>query len=207
MSSETILIVAITVAVCGAIGVGAWLLYSRMRSQRLQQHFGAEYDRAVERTHDRDLAEAELESRQNRVSKYNIVELSEEDRAHYRRSWEQTQTRFVDDPSGATREADELIMVVMEKRGYPVQSFEQAAADLSVNHPVVVENYRAAAAIARRNREGQANTEELRQALVRYRTLFNELLQTTRPSDRTSGRTDERRTERRLRSTGGGYRA
>jgi hypothetical protein len=210
MDSETLMIVAITVAVCVLIGVGAWILYTRMRSQRLQQHFGAEYERTVERAQDRDLAEAELESRRERVSKYKIVPLSEEDRAHYRQAWEQTQTRFVDDPGRATREADELIIVVMEKRGYPVHSFEQAAADLSVNHPIVVENYRAAAALAQRNRQGQANTEDLRQALVRYRTLFNELLQPGEPARESRGpsyRSGERQTERRLKSTGGGFRA
>jgi hypothetical protein len=196
--------------VCVLIGVGAWVVYTRMRSQRLQQHFGAEYGRTVERTKIRDLAEAELESRRERVSKYKIVPLSDEDRVHYQRAWEQAQTRFVDDPSRATREADELIMVVMEKRGYPVNGFEQAAADLSVNHPVVVENYRAAAAIARRNRQGEANTEDLRQALVRYRTLFNELLQPGEPVPESRGssyRGSERQTQRRLKSTGGGFRA
>jgi hypothetical protein len=87
------------------------------------------------------------------------------------------QNRFVDDPRGAAMEADELIFEVMERRGYPVNGFEQAAADLSVDHPTVVENYRAATGIAQRNRQGEAGTEDLRQALVYYRALFHELLQ------------------------------
>ena len=208
MDSQTLLIILITVVICAAIGVGAWIAYNRMRSQRLKQHFGAEYDRAVNRTHDRDLAEAELQSRQERVSEYNIVPLSEHDRTHYQRAWEQVQTRFVDDPRGATLEGDELIFAVMERRGYPVKGFDQAAADLSVDYPEVVENYRGARSIAERNRQGEASTEDLRQALVLYRALFHELLQVPSTNTRAAAsRAGERQTNRRLKSTRGGFRA
>jgi FtsZ-interacting cell division protein ZipA len=208
MDSQTLLIILITVAVCAAIGVGAWIAYNRMRSQRLKQHFGAEYDRAVNRTQDRDLAEAELQSRQERVREYNIVPLSEQDRTHYQRAWEQVQTRFVDDPRGAALEGDELIFAVMEKRGYPVKGFDRAAADLSVDYPEVVENYRGARSIAERNRQGEASTEDLRQALVLYRALFHELLQAPSAHTRAAApRAGERQTNRRFKSTGGGFRA
>jgi hypothetical protein len=207
MDSETLLIVLITVAVCAVIGVGAWILYNRMRSERLKQHFGAEYDRTVKRAQGRDVAEAELENRRERVSKYKIMPLSEEDRSRYQHAWEQTQTRFVDDPSGAAREADNLILQVMEIRGYPINGFEQAADDLSVDYPSVVENYRAASAIAARNRQGKASTEDLRQALVLYRALFHELLlrpateSTRNAAPRAVERPENRRVQR------GGFRA
>lgn len=177
MDSHTLIIVGITVAVCALIGVGIWAAMTQMRSRRLKEQFGPEYDRTVKQSRDRNIAEAELETREQRVKKYRIVPLSEADRAHYQHAWDRVQNRFVDDPRGATTDADKLIFEVMERRGYPVNGFEQAAADLSVEYPVVVENYRAASGIARRNREGQAGTEDLRQALIHYRALFQELLQ------------------------------
>src|SRR5262245_25084207 len=176
MDSHTLTIIGITFAICALLGVCIWIAVDQMRSRRLRKHFGPEYDRMIRRTHDRNLAEAELQNREQRVKKYGIVPLSEHDRINYQRSWDQVQHRFVDDPSGATREADELIIGVMEKRGYPVKGFEQAAADLSVDHPFVVENYRSATAIAERNRRGEAGTEDLRHALIYYRALFHELL-------------------------------
>lgn len=182
MDSDTLLVIAITVAVCALIGGAAWVIFNQMKTRRLRDRFGPEYDHVIERTRDRDLAEAELQRREQRVKKYRIVPLSEGDQAHYGHAWDEVQNRFVDDPQGATRQADELIFDVMEKRGYPVAGFEQAQADLSVDYPVVVENYRAASAIAQRNRRGEANTEDLRRALVHYRALFHELLE-TEPDD------------------------
>ena len=179
MDSQTLFIVAITVVVCALIGVGIWIAVNQMRSRRLQERFGPEYERAVRSAPDRDLAEAELQQREERVKKYHIEPLSDHDREHYRHAWARVQNRFVDDPRGAATEADELIFEVMDKRGYPVNGFEQAAADLSVDYPTVVENYRAASAIAQKNRQGEAGTEDLRQALVYYRALFHELLQGT----------------------------
>lgn len=192
MDSQTLLIVGITVAVCALIGVGAWIAMNQMRSRRLKERFGPEYDHAVDRAQDRDLAEAELQEREQRVKGYHIVPLSEADQAHYERAWAEVQNRFVDDPERATKEGDQLIFDVMEKRGYPVSDFEQAAADLSVDYPLVVENYRAASVIAQRNRRGEADTEELRQALVRYRALFHELVE-TQPSERPEPRPAPRR--------------
>jgi FtsZ-interacting cell division protein ZipA len=192
MDSQTLLIVLITIAICALIGVGVWFSVSKMRSRRLKERFGPEYDRVVDQLQDRQLAETELQSRKERVDKYTIVPLSERDRANYDRAWMDVQRRFVDDPHEAVVAGDKLIFEVMEKRGYPVNGFEQAATDLSVDYPEVVTHYRAAAVIASRNRTGEAGTEELRQALVHYRALFHELLEApaspTAREDRASNR-------------------
>jgi hypothetical protein len=210
MDSQTLMIVGITVAVCALIGFGAWFAMNQMRSRRLKERFGPEYDRAVNRAPDRDLAEAELQKREDRVKKYRIVPLSEHDRAHYQHAWDGVQNRFVDDPRGAAMQADELIFEVMERRGYPVNGFEQAAADLSVDHPTVVENYRAATGIAQRNRQGEAGTEGLRQALVYYRALFHELLQTApsnEPHPAEAVRSSDRPRSQTIKNRRGGVRA
>lgn len=210
MDSQTLIVIAITVAVCALIAAGAWVLYSRVRSRRLKERFGPEYDRLVGRESDPSSAEAELQERQQRVEKYKIVPLSEQDRTVYQHQWEQMQNRFVDDPRGAATEADELIFEVMERRGYPVRGFEQAADDLSVEHPIVVQNYRAAISIAQRNRQGDAGTEDLRQALVHYRALFHELLRSPSSAERhpsATGRTGDRPTSQRLKNRRGGVRA
>ena len=177
MDTETLLIIAITVVVCALIAAGVWFAVDRARSRRLREQFGPEYDHVVHRMQDRNLAETELQNREQRVKKFRIVPLSSQDRAHYRETWAAVQNRFVDDPQAAVKEGHRQIFEVMEKRGYPVSNFDQAAADLSVDYPEVVENYRAASSIAERNRTGEAQTEELRQALVHYRALFNELLE------------------------------
>ena len=209
MDSQTLMIVGITVAVCALIGIGVWFATNQMRSRRLKERFGPEYDRAINRAPDRDLAEAELQKREERVKKYKIVALSERDRAHYQHAWDAVQNRFVDDPRGAAMEADELIFEVMERRGYPVNGFEQAAADLSVDYPSVVENYRAATGIAQRNRQGEAGTEDLRQALVYYRALFHELLQTPSREPHTTAtvRSGERPRSQVIKNSRGGLRA
>lgn len=210
MDSQTMLVVAVTVAICALVGMGIWYAVNQMRSRRLKQQFGPEYDRTVARVKDRDLAEAELQSREERVKKYRIVPLSEQDRAQYQQAWDRVQHQFVDDPGGATKEADGLIFEVMERRGYPVHGFEQAAADLSVDHPLVVENYRAASAIAQRNRQGQAGTEDLRQALVYYRALFRELLEaapSSPPHFGTGARGTSRSKAQRTNASRGGLRA
>lgn len=178
MDTQTLIIVAATVAVCALIGTAVWFAVEKARSRRLREHFGPEYNRVVQQTHNRNVAEAELESREKRVRRYRIVPLSAQDRANYREAWAAVQNRFVDDPQDAVKEGHGLIFEVMDKRGYPVTNFEQAAADLSVDYPTVVSNYRAATAIASRNRKGEATTEDLRQALVHYRALFHELLET-----------------------------
>lgn len=177
---NVLLIIVVAVAVI-AIAAAAWFYYQLQNSRRLKQRFGPEYDRTVERLSDREAAERELNEREKRVTRFNIVSLSAQDCERYQSKWTQVQAQFVDEPKTAVSEADFLIQEVMRKRGYPVSDFEQAAADLSVEHPVVVENYRVAYAIAERNQRGAADTEELRRAFVSYRTLFEELLRTNPP--------------------------
>jgi FtsZ-interacting cell division protein ZipA len=165
------------IMIIALIVVGAWFCYKQYRSRRLKARFGSEYDHAVRNLHDRDLAEAELKSREQRVERFHIVPLSAADSSVYEERWIAVQGHFVDDPKAAVQEAHQLIFEVMKKRGYPISDFEQAAADLSVQYPDLVSDYRAASRIAENNRRGAAETEELRQALVYYRALFKELLQ------------------------------
>jgi hypothetical protein len=172
---NTLLVVLLAIAVI-AIAAGAWFYYQRNTSKRLKERFGPEYDRTVERLNNRDDAEKELRAREARVTRYKIVALSKEDSRRYHDKWVAVQAQFVDEPKVAVSEANFLIQEVMRKRGYPVSDFEQSAADLSVEHPVVVENYRTANSIAERNKRGAADTEELRRAFVSYRALFEDLL-------------------------------
>jgi hypothetical protein len=171
----TLLAVLLAIAVI-AIVAGVWFYYQRTSSKRLQERFGPEYDRTVERLNNRDDAEKELRAREARVTRFKIAALSKEDSRRYHDKWIAVQAQFVDEPKVAVSEANFLIQEVMRRRGYPVSDFEQSAADLSVEHPVVVENYRAAYAIAERNKRGAADTEELRRAFVSYRALFGDLL-------------------------------
>lgn len=157
--------------------LAAFLVSRKRRTNRLRAQFGgAEYARAVEKGGNRRDAEAKLQERTDRVEGFHVRPLAAADRARFSDAWRGIQSRFVDGPAGAVTEADLLLGDVMSTRGYPVSSFDQRAADLSVGHPVVLENYRNAHAIALRQMRGEANTEELRQAMVHYRTLFEELV-------------------------------
>jgi hypothetical protein len=166
----TILVIVVIVVLV------AVLLGQRRRTQRLQEQFGPEYQRTVARTGDQRSAEADLAAREQRRRELNIVALEPAARDRYVEAWRATQARFVDDPAAATREADTLVAQVMRDRGYPVDDFEQRAADVSVDHPQVAENYRAAHAIYQANEQGLASTDDLRQAFVHYRSLFAQLL-------------------------------
>lgn len=170
---STVLLVVIVAVLLAVIG---WLLIDRRRSDRLRTRFGPEYERTVDATGSRKAAEAELEARQRRVEALRIRPLPAGDRDRYAADWRRLQARFVDDPAGTITEADELIGEVMEGRGYPVDDFEQRVADVSVDHPAVVEHYRAAHAIAAGPQAATSDTEQLRQALVHYRALFDDLL-------------------------------
>jgi hypothetical protein len=176
MNSEISMAIGVSIIIA-VIAVGAWLYYKQYRSRRLKERFGSEYDHAVSKLRDRDLGEAELKKREERVKRFHIVPLSDRDCTLYGERWTAVQSHFVDDPKAAVEEAHQLIFEVMHKRGYPTTDFEQAAADLSVEYPDLVANYRAASRVAENNRRGVAETEELRQALVYYRALFEELLQ------------------------------
>jgi hypothetical protein len=173
---DTGLLITILVVVVIVV-LAAVLLGQRRRTQRLQQQFGPEYQRTVARTGDQRTAEADLAGREQRRRELNIVALEPAARDSYLEAWRATQGRFVDDPAGATREADRLVAQVMRDRGYPVDDFEQRAADVSVDHPQVAENYRAAHAVYQANEQGLAGTDDLRQAFVHYRSLFSELLE------------------------------
>ena len=160
----------------------ALVLYQRKsRSDRLQRQFGPEYGRAVETHGSRDKAEAELLARRQRVDKLNIVPLSPADAQRFSQAWRALQARFVDNPKGSLAEADALVRDLMQKRGYPMRDFESSAADISVNHPGVVEHYRAAHSIAEQDERGQVDTEGQRQAVIHYRALFAELLEVNEP--------------------------
>jgi hypothetical protein len=186
-------IIVLVIALVAAIGAAIWLFMRNRQTAALQDRFGPEYDRALEAHHDQREAERELRQREERIEHLNIRSLEREERARFADRWQSTQSRFVDDPTGATDEADELVGEVMAARGYPVGDFEQRAADVSVNHPRVVEHYRAAHAIALRNSSGDADTEQLRQALVHFRALFEELLEAATPERETPARTEARR--------------
>lgn len=150
-------------------------LTRRRHSQMLRSRFGPEYDHTVKRVGDPHKAEHVLEEREKRVSKFTIVPLSESRRTEYVTRWREIQAQFVDDPAGALTRADALIAEVMNERGYPVADFSQRSADLSVDHPEVVQNYRAGHDIAVRHARGECGTEELRQAMIHYRALFDDL--------------------------------
>ena len=157
--------------------LGVVLAVSRRRSDHLKSRFGPEYERTLRESGDRRRAEHELERREKRVERLHIHPLSPRHRDQFVAAWRNDQARFVDDPSGAVTEADRLVQEVMKYRGYPVSDFDRRVEDISVDHPHLVENYRAARDLAERNRRGEANTEELRKALVYYRALFEELLE------------------------------
>jgi len=173
MNTATVIVLAVVlVAIIGAV----WYI-ERRRSQRLQGQFGPEYIRAINEFGNRRTAESELERRRKRVHHYPIRELSAEERDGFAEAWRADQSRFVDEPAEAVREAHDLVNQVMKTRGYPVSAeFEHNAEDLSVEYPRVVEHYRVACNVAERQEEGRADTEDLRKAMVHYRALFEELL-------------------------------
>lgn len=170
--------IVIGVIVLVAAGIGFWLLSRKRRTGRLRTQFGgAEYTRAVKEGGSQRRAEAALDQRSERVRGLAIRPLAAADRARFTESWSKVQARFVDGPGGAITDADKLLGDVMTTRGYPVSDFEQRAADISVDHPLVLENYRLAHESALRQTKGQASTEDLRMAMIHYRTLFEELVQ------------------------------
>ena len=175
------ILIVVLVIVVAAVAATAWWYSQKRRSEQLHQRFGPEYERAVDEHGDRGRAEAALEDRKERVEQLHLRPLSPEQRDRFGPEWRHLQARFVDVPAEAVKQADSLVAEVMAARGYPTGDFEQRVADVSVDHPQVVEHYRAAHVIALRNDGGQANTEDLRQAMVHYRALFENLLETDTP--------------------------
>jgi hypothetical protein len=171
--TQIAIVVAVIVVIVGAI-VAFYL--QRRRSEQLRRHFGPEYDRAIAEGGDRRRAETKLEERTERVKKFHLRPLSAENRAQFTEQWDRVQAHFVDAPAGAVAEADTLLGDIMATCGYPMGDFEQRAADISVEHPVVTQNYRSAHEIAVRQARGQASTEDLRRAMIHYRALFEDLV-------------------------------
>jgi hypothetical protein len=177
MDTRTLTFVLIAVVI--VIAVAALLIMRKRRSDQLKQRFGPEYDRAVLQHGDARHAETVLADRAKRVEKFSIRALPPGDRERYAEEWANVQKRFVDDPAVAVTQADKLVTKVMTARGYPMSDFEQRTADISVNYPGVVQNYRSARTIVVRHNKGQSTTEDLRQAMVHFRSLFDELLEST----------------------------
>ena len=177
MNSTYIVIAVVVILVIMGV-ILAPMFSRRKRSERLHDQFGSEYDLTVETMGNEKKAHAELDERQKHVKSLNIRPLSVSERERYLADWAAVQSKFVDEPGQAIVDADGLIMEVMQIRNYPISDFEQRAADVSVSYPALVSNYRAARAIAIKNSQHEANTEELRQAVIYYRSLFEELLET-----------------------------
>jgi hypothetical protein len=172
-------LIALLIALIVILAVVAWLyLRNRRRATAdMRKKFGPEYERAVQTHGSERKAEAKLSDREKRVEKLNIRDLDPTEHERFSKQWQAVQSRFVDSPKGAVAEADDLVSLVMKARGYPVADFDQRAADISVDHPRVVENYRSAHEIALRVGKDAATTEDLRTAMIHYRSLFDELVQ------------------------------
>jgi FtsZ-interacting cell division protein ZipA len=180
MNQNQILVLVVVIAVI-AIAALAFVVLRKRRSENLRKRFGPEYDRVLQQEGDTRKAEGVLEFREKRREKFKIRPLPEADKSSFAARWNEVQSRFVDDPRGSVTAADGLVTQVMRARGYPIGEFDQRAADISVDYPVVVENYRSAHQIALRHNAGKASTEDLRQAMVHYRRLFQELLEERQP--------------------------
>jgi hypothetical protein len=178
-------IVAIIAAIAVAL-LAVWFVQSRRR-EHLRSRFGPEYDRAIRETGNVNRAETVLSNRERRVEKLNISPLSTEESARFTTTWRAIQTRFVDDPKGALSDADGLITEVMTARGYPMSNWDQRVADISVDHPRVVDTYRTGHEIVIRHDRGHASTEDLRRAMIAYRELFAELVEPPRDTLRRAG--------------------
>jgi len=178
MNSTTLIIIGVlfVLGVLGAIGVAIWFYTKTQRTKALRSKFGPEYNRALRAEGGTGGAEQLLQERQKRVAKLNIKPLTDNQRTEFADAWEHAQAQFVDDPEAAVANADVLVQEVMSLRGYPVTDFEQRVADVSVDHPAVVQNYRIAHDIAARHEQEGVGIEKLREAMIHYRSLFADLL-------------------------------
>ncbi|MVU77311.1 hypothetical protein GPX89_08635 [Nocardia sp. ET3-3] len=168
----TIVVVAVVVVIVAAVLIAR----PALRRQRLRRRFGPEYDRAVEQSDDRRGAEHELIEREHRHANLDLHELSAEQKQHYLMAWSGVQQQFVDDPAGAVTAADRLVTTLMSERGYPSENYDQQLADLSVEHTATLDHYRAAHSVATRPAAAQVSTEDMRAALVHYRVLVQDLI-------------------------------
>ena len=183
MSNETLMMVAIVV-VAVVVVVALWMLFRRRKTAALRARFGPEYDHVLHSTRTPAEAERELLNRQSRVEKLSIRPLSRQDADRFSAEWKSVQAQFVDDPRNAVIDGDRLITDVMRTRGYPLDDPNRVIDDLSVDHAHVINHYRAGREIVSRHEKGQASTEDLRQAMVHFRTLFDELVTGVRPNIR-----------------------
>jgi hypothetical protein len=188
-----VLIVIAAIVVLVALGVS---VMSRRRTKHLRGDFGPEYDRTVERSSSKRDAEAELAERERRRKQLDIRPLSADQRDRFTERWQRAQVDFVDSPATAVSQADALIIDVMRERGYPMDDFDQRAADISVDHPEVVDRYREGHRISQRAARGEASTEDLRQAMQHYRELFGELVEPAADEPMHDGRAELQETQR-----------
>jgi hypothetical protein len=184
MNPILIVLACVTILVITVLLVWLYLRKRRTTTAELRKRFGPEYDRALQTHGSARRAEAKLANRETRVEKLKIRDLDPTERARFMLQWQSVQSRFVDYPKGAVTEADELVSSLMQTRGYPVTDFDQRAADISVDHPLVVDNYRSAHVIALRLGRDEASTEDLRTAMIHYRSLFEDLVQVRAPEDK-----------------------
>lgn len=188
--------VVIAAAIVVVLAVVLWQALSRRRTGRLQQRFGPEYERTLTTADSKRDAEAELQAREERRRRFEVRPLPQAARDRYVQTWQNVQARFVDDPRGAVAAADSLIQSVMAERGYPVDDFDQRAADISVDHPQVVENYREGHRLAQASAGGNDSTEDLRQAMRHYRALFDELVEPAADEPTARGQLDRDEADR-----------
>jgi FtsZ-interacting cell division protein ZipA len=200
MSTTTLVIVIVAIVVVVAIAIVGYQMARKKRTARLREQYGPEYDRALDQTDSQREAESELRDRSKRHEKLELRNLDASERQDFERRWSDVQGQFVDDPSNAVRNADMLVVEVMAARGYPVDDFDQRADDLSVSHPEVTQRYREARRIAQANKDGNADTEDLRQAVTSYRSLVLALLaddgDRSRRTDTETERDNNQMTER-----------
>jgi Tfp pilus assembly protein PilX len=193
MSEWLWIVIAVVLVVAVVVAILGWSMSRRRRSARLKERFGPEYDRAVGEFGEQRAAEADLRAREKKHNKLDIVALTPEARQEHAATWQKVQTEFVDAPQDAVGRAERLVTRVMRERGYPVDEFDQRAADISVDHPDIVENYRSAHAIYVSQRNGDISTEQARQAFVHYRALFDRLLGTDSDIETETQSRDQRR--------------
>lgn len=173
---STAIWVVVALVVVAVLAAAGYLAMTRSRTARLRRRFGPEYDRVLERQGGRAAAERELRSREERHQELELRDLDPRRREEYREQWVRVQERFVDAPEAAVEQADQLVTVVMGERGYPTHGFEEKVAHLSVEHGRTLDHYRRAHTISGKAATKEASTEDLRQAMVHYRALFEELL-------------------------------
>ena len=175
--------VGVAILIIILIGIALYVQRRRKRTSELRQRFGAEYERTVREHGSVNKAQTKLEDREARVGRLNIRALGATERERFVADWQSVQSHFVDRPKNAVTEADQLVSSLMQARGYPLADFDQRAADISVNHPRLMEDYRSAHGVAMRAGSNGTSTEDLRTAMLQYRTLFDELVETKTPGE------------------------